>query len=144
MSIKTRFDRCCRKYKAGIQDECSEKNNSEFQNSDLSSKESFLANRRRCPSQKQKDWNKTENGMQENTSPSNIYWRYYWPGSYAPRGVIDQCICCGWGLPYFFWLCHQPNFWVVKFVKLLSFKSKSYLQMNEDAPDFHDNIFAFV
>ena len=61
MSIKTRFDRCCRKYKAGIQDECSEKNNSEFQNSDFSSKESFLANRRSCPSQKQKDRNKTEN-----------------------------------------------------------------------------------
>ena len=39
---ETRFDRCCIKYKAGIQDECSEKNNSEFQNSDFSSKEGFL------------------------------------------------------------------------------------------------------
>ena len=38
----------------------------------------------------------------------------------------------------------DTNFWVVQFVKLFSVKSKSYLQMNEDAPDFHDNIFAFV
>ena len=39
--------------------------------------------------QERKSWK----GIQENTSLSNIYWRCYWPGSYAPRGVIDQCIC---------------------------------------------------
>jgi len=40
-------------------------------------------------------------GIQENTSLSNIYWRFYWPGSYAPRGVIDHYICLQMGAPLF-------------------------------------------
>ena len=32
---------------------------------------------------------------------SSIYWRFYWPGSYAPRGVIDQYICLQMGAPLF-------------------------------------------
>ena len=47
-------------------------------------------------------WDKTSwKGIQENTSLSNIYWRFYWPGSYAPRGVIDQYICLQMGAPLF-------------------------------------------
>jgi len=47
-------------------------------------------------------WDKTSwKGIQENTSLSNIYWRFYWPGSYAPRGVIDQYICLQMGVPLF-------------------------------------------
>jgi len=37
----------------------------------------------------------------ENTSLSNIYRRFYWPGSYALRGVIDQYICLQMGAPLF-------------------------------------------
>ena len=44
---------------------------------------------------------KSWKGIQENTSLSNIYWRYYWPGSYVPRGVIDQYICLQMGAPLF-------------------------------------------
>jgi len=37
----------------------------------------------------------------ENTSLSNIYQRFYRPGSYALRGVIDHNICLQMGAPLF-------------------------------------------
>ena len=37
----------------------------------------------------------------ENTSLFNIYQRFYWPGSYALRGVIDCNICLQMGAPLF-------------------------------------------
>jgi len=37
----------------------------------------------------------------ENTSLSNIYQRFYRPGSYALRGVIDHYICLQMGAPLF-------------------------------------------
>ena len=57
-------------------------------------------------------------GIHENTSLSNIYWRFYWPGSYAPRGVIDQCICLQMGAPLFLLALLQKTR-TFEFVKLL-------------------------
>ena len=63
----------------------------------------FLQTGKNIFSQKDKDKDKQNKlkGIQENTSLSNIYWRFYWPGSYAPRGVIDQYICLQMGAPLF-------------------------------------------
>ena len=73
-------------------------------------------------------------GIQENTSLSDIYWRFYWPGSYAPRGVIDQYICLQMGLPFFSWLYYRRK--LKEFVKLFSIKAnRIYKKTAEDVPD---------
>ena len=69
---KTRFDRCCRTNKAGIQQQRSILNSRiqrQFQ------KRFSCQKAEKYPSHKQKD--KERQGIKENTSLSNIYWRYY-------------------------------------------------------------------
>ena len=45
--------------------------------------------------------NTSQKRYTENTSLSNIYQRFYRPGSYALRGVIDHNICLQMGAPLF-------------------------------------------
>ena len=114
------------------------------QNSNFSSKKSFCKQGKTFFSQKTRTsrfGTKTSwKGIQENTSLSNIYWRFYWPGSYAPRGVIDQYMCLQMGLPFFSWLYYRHK--LMEFVKLFSIKAnRIYKKTAENVPDlyFHHN-----
>jgi len=73
--------------------------------------------------------------------------RFYWPGSYALRGVIVQCMQA-WGLPFFSSFIYQWTFWhehwnLHKFVKLLKLKA-SHESKIEDFSFFFSVIFTFT
>jgi len=76
------------------------KTNSDSQNSDFSSK-SFVDQRDDHSLQQRHYENTSQKRYTENTSLSNIYQRFYRPGSYALRGVIDHNICLQMGAPLF-------------------------------------------
>ena len=83
-------------------------------------------------------------GIQENTSLSNIYWRFYWPGSYAPRGVMDHYICLQMGAPLF--LLALLSIQTQEVCKAFLCKSKSYLhkKMLKTFQIYSSLLFTFV
>jgi len=73
----------------------------ELQNSDFSSKVFLPKESKRVFSNKKLQGGHKSKRYTENTSLSNIYQRFYRPGSYALRGVIDHNICLQMGAPLF-------------------------------------------
>ena len=73
----------------------------DLQNSDFSSKVFLPKETKKVCSNKTLQGGHKSKRYTENTSLSNIYRRFYWPGSYALRGVINQYICLQMGAPLF-------------------------------------------
>ena len=98
------FGRNCRTLKASIYqklfDKLFEEEQFELQNSDFSSKDLLTKETIRVCSNKTLRKH-SQKRYTENTSPSNVYQRFYRPGSYALRGVIDHNICWQMGAPLF-------------------------------------------
>ena len=84
----------------------------ELQNSDFSSKV-FLHTKTKSRKQQNTTRKTQSKRYTENTSLSNIYQRFYWPGSYALRGVIDRYICLWMGAPLFLLASLDPILIVV-------------------------------
>ena len=79
---------------------CSKKNNLSYR-IQTSVPKSFVDQRDDHSLQQRHYENTSQKRYTENTSLSNIYQRFYRPGSYALRGVIDHNICLQMGAPLF-------------------------------------------